>query len=309
MRALVAGSSGFIGKALVGEIRARGGTIHPIVRRAPGKNEVGIDLRNRELDLSMLPDELEGIDAVFQLSGEPLTPTRWSLAKREQIRSSRIATTDVIARHIAARDNPPPVLVSSSAIGYYGNRGDELLDENSTAGEGFLSELCRAWERAAAPAVDRGIRVVHARTGIVLDANGGMLKALVPIFRLGLGAKFGSGRQWMSWISLQDQVSALLFLAENASVDGAFNLTAPQPVRNFEFTKKLGAALGRPAILTVPTPIIHLIAGRRAGDELLLASQRVHPRRLEAAGFDYLDSTLESALGVALHANANSTRP
>lgn len=303
MRVLIAGSNGYIGGALRDALVARGDEVFPVVRGAPENGQAGIDLDRRLLDVTHLPGgELAGIDLVYQLSGVPIVPRRWGPAKRRAIRESRIATTEVIARAMAATDDPPATLVAMSAVGYYGDRGDELLDEGSTAGVGFLAELCREWEAATAPARERGIRVVNARTGIVIGPGGGALKAQLPMFRRGLGARLGSGRQYMSWISLADEVGALVHLGQAPEARGAYNCTAPQPVRNEEFTLTLAAALHRPAFLHAPRPLLVAAIGARFTDEFLLASQRCRSQRLESSGYRFSTPRLADAIGVALGA-------
>jgi len=313
MRALVTGASGFIGRALVARLASDGHTVERVVRGLAGPGEAAFDLDNRRIDMSQLAGgSLEGFDAVFHLAGEPITPSRWTPAKRERIRASRIVTTDVLARALAALDSPPPVLVSGSAIGYYGDRGDEILVEGSTAGTGFLAELCRAWEAATSPAKAGGIRVVNVRTGIVLGARGGVLAKQAPIFRLGLGGPLGAGRSWLSWIALEDEVGALLHAAACADLQGPCNLTAPSPVRSAEFADALGEALHRPARLAVPRAALVAAMGRMVADEVVLASQRVLPSRLEQTGYRFARPTVQGAIAVALgHApvGASGTAP
>jgi hypothetical protein len=301
MRVLLAGASGFIGSELAARLQREGHTINRIVRRDPGPGDALLESDPRHLDLSRLPGgSLTGIDAVFSIVGEPLVPRRWGPEKREAIRASRIQTTDLIARAIAAADEPPPVFVSMSAVGYYGDRGDEVLDEGSSAGSGFVADLCRSWEAATSPARERGVRVAFARSGIVLGAGGGVLATLLPLFRYGLGARLGNGRQWTSWISRPDAVSGLLEMARNETLSGAVNLVGPNPVRNATFTSTLGAVIGRPALLTAPRAAIVAIAGRRVADEFVLASARVLPKRLEAAGMNFEYPELTGALAAAL---------
>ena len=211
MKIAVTGASGFIGSALVRALRERGDEVYPVVRHPPGHGEVGIDLARRHLDTSRVPGHsLEGIDAAVHLAGAPIT-TRWSAKRLEVIRSSRVAVGDLLARSLALLERPPAVLVSGSAVGFYGDRAEEMLDETSPQGTGVLAELCRSWEQASAPAAERGIRVVTIRTGIVLGgtggAEGGILAAEVPIFKLCLGARLGDGRQWTSWIALDDEIA------------------------------------------------------------------------------------------------------
>lgn len=293
----VSGSSGFIGTRLVQELKAGGDQVHPIVRRTPGPGEIGLDLEHHRLDCSeMANGRLDSVDLIYHLSGEPLTPRRWTGAKREAIRSSRITSTDVIARAIATADCPPPVFVTMSAVGYYGSRGPEILDETATSGSGFLAELCRAWELAAAPAKAVGSRVVHARSGIVVSEHGGLVKRLAPFFRTGLGATLGDGRQWMSTVSLADEVRALRFLGTSPAMVGPCNVTSPNPITNADFTRALGRHFGRTAPFSIPVIALRLALGNVAADDLALASQRVVPSRLEAEGFVFDHPDVEDAL-------------
>ena len=299
MRTLVSGASGFIGRALLDRLRQDGHDVSCIVRHDPRPGDVLFDAASRSLDASRLPGgTLDGFDAVFHLAGAPIPLRRWGARTRELIRASRVTTTLALARALAATDAPPPVLVCASAIGIYGERGEEVLDEQSAAGEGFLAEVCRAWEAAAAPARAAGIRVVAARTGLVLGAGGGLVKAQLPAFRAGLGARLGSGRQWQSWISLTDEIEALLHAAACDELDGPCDLVAPEPVRNAELTDALAAALGRRARLALPAPLLALALGESAR-EMALASQRVIPRRLQETGFTHRLPDLHTTLVLA----------
>ena len=301
MRFAIGGSHGFIGTALSQALRSEGHEVHPMVRHAPRQGEIGVDLARRELDCSQIDGHHIGaVDVVVNLIGEPLTPNRWDAKKREAIRSSRIGSTDLIARAIATAPGPPKAFITMSAVGYYGNRGGEILTEQSTAGENFLAQVCRAWEASSAPARAVGVRVVHARAGIVLGHGGGILAALVPLFRLGLGGPLGDGSQWMSPISLTDAVRGLTFMATNDTLNGACNLTSPNPLTNRAFTKALGRSLHRPALLAVPAPVIRLALGRRTAESLPLASQRAIPALLERSGFEFRHPGIEDALGAAL---------
>jgi uncharacterized protein (TIGR01777 family) len=292
MRILVTGSTGFIGSALVAALRGRGDEVYPVVRRPPGPGEVGIDLPGRRLDAARLEGKsLEGIDAAVHLAGAPIT-TRWTPKHLENIRSSRVAVGDLLARSLAVLERPPAVLVSGSAVGVYGDRGDEVLDEQSSPGTGVLADICRSWEACTAPAAERGIRVVLVRTGIVLggpdSAEGGILAAELPLFKLGLGARLGDGRQWTSWVALDDEIAVLIRAIDDSGLSGAVNSTSPNPVRNAELTDAIASAVGRRSRLFVPSPALRLGLGRGAADELLLASQRALPRRLLEAGYSHL---------------------
>lgn len=274
------------------------------MRRPPSSGEVGLDLSRRQLDASRLTGgTLEGIDAAVHLSGAPIAVRR-NARRMEEIRSSRIAIGNLLATSLARLERPPSVLVGGSATGYYGDRGDEVLDETSPQGTGVLAELCRSWEQSAAPALARGIRVVAVRTGIVLGGTGGgaggMLAAELPLFRLGLGAQLGNGRQWTSWISLDDEIRVLVRAIDHAGITGPVNATAPNPVRNSELTEAIAGVVGRGSRLTVPAPLLRLALGRGTANELLLASQRVLPTKLADAGFLHLHPSLPAALTAAL---------
>ena len=302
MRILVSGSAGLIGRALISRLLADGHSIHRVVRGSPAPGVAAFDLAGRRLDLTGLPGgNLDRIDAVFHFSGEPLTPMRWSQEKRERVRASRVATTDLLARAIAAADTPPAVFVSASAVGYYGARADEVLDETSAPGSGFLAELCRAWEAAAAPAREAGIRVVNVRTGIVLARANPLIGLQLPLFRAGLGPHLASGRQWMSWIALDDEVAALLHTALTPSVNGPCNLTSPNPARNSEFAAAFARAVHRRSLYGVPSVVLRATMGREVA-EITLASQRVLPRKLVESGFSFSYPALDDAFAAALAA-------
>ncbi len=303
MRVVVAGAGGFIGGALVRALRRRGDEVYPIVRRPPAEGEVGLDLAGRHLDTSRMPGgSLEGIDAAVHLAGAPIT-TRWSARRLEEIRSSRIALGDLLARSLASLQRPPAVLVSGSAVGFYGDRAEEVLDEASLQGTGVLADLCGSWERSTAPAAERGIRVVTIRTGVVLGgsggADGGILAAEAPLFKLGLGARLGDGRQWTSWVALDDEIAVVLRAIDDTRLSGPVNSTAPNPVRNAELTDAIAHALGRRSRLAVPATLLRLALGRGAADELLLASQRALPKKLTEAGYVHAHGELPDALAAA----------
>jgi uncharacterized protein (TIGR01777 family) len=237
---------------------------------------------------------------VINLAGESLDQ-RWTTAARREIRESRVAGTSALARALASMESKPRTLLSGSAVGVYGNRGDEVLDEQSAPGDDFLAEVCVAWEAATAPAADAGIRVALLRSGLALSREGGALARMLTPYRLGVGGRLGSGRQWMSWISLEDYARAVNFLLATESVAGPVNLASPIPVTNAEFTRTLGRVLARPSLFPVPKLALKLVLGAMAQDTVL-ASQRVVPRRLLEAGFDFQHPTLESALRAALAA-------
>ena len=292
MKILVSGSHGLIGSALVSLLAGRGHRIIRLVRRlpAPGPQEAGWDPQARTID----GRALEGLDAAIHLAGESVARGRWTAAKKARIRESRVESTRFLARTLAGLTRRPRVLICASAIGYYGHRGDEILVEESAPGQGFLAEVCREWEAAAEAARQAGIRVVHVRTGLVLSPTGGALGALLPLFRLGLGGRFGSGRQWMSWITLDDEVEAIAHALGRDTIHGPVNLVSPQPVTNREFTNTLARVLRRPAVLAVPGAVLRAVAGEAAGE--LLGSQRAHPGRLLAGGYAFRHPELEAGL-------------
>ena len=293
----ISGSSGLIGTALTTRLRADGHTVMPMVRTTAREGEIHYDPRAGQLD----PEHLIGVDAIVHLAGAGIGDRRWTAAYRREILESRTLSTSLIARSMAEVVNRggPRTLLSGSAIGFYGATDDQELNERSDAGDGFLADVCREWEAATSPADDAGIRVAHLRTGIVLSPAGGALKKLLPLFRFGLGGRMGSGRQWQSWISIDDQVGAIAFLL-TADISGPVNLTAPTPVTNSEFTKVLAEALSRPALLPIPSFGPRLLLGRDLADALLFTGQRVLPDRLTEAGFSFEHSTLAEAFASLL---------
>lgn len=297
MKVLLTGSSGLIGSALRAALVARGDEVVRLVRpqSADGGSSVAWDPSVGSLDLEGL-NAVGPIDAVIHLAGAGIADKRWNSARKAEILASRITSTELLVSSLGRLDARPLTLVSSSAIGIYGSRGDEVLTETSAKGSGFLAEVCDAWESAAAPASDLGIRTVLARTGIVLSTEGGALGRQLPLFRFGLGGTLGAGRQWLSWISLADEVAALLACCQDRSLEGPVNLTAPTPVTNAEFTHALGRALSRPAFMRVPPVALRVALGAELVNEALLASQRVEPAMLETAGFEFGDPTLDRAL-------------
>lgn len=290
-RVAITGSHGLIGSALVRLLTGDGIEVVRVVRRNPAAGDVLWDPARGEIDRH----RLESLDAVVHLAGENLAAGRWTAARKRRLAASRIAGTTLLSRALTQLEAPPAVLISASAIGFYGDRGDEILTEASAPGSGFLAELAQAWEAAAEPARAAGIRVVHPRFGVVLSPAGGALARLLPIFRLGLGGRLGSGRQWMSVQTLDDTVTAIRHTMTHAELSGAVNVTSPAPLTNAQFARALGRALHRPALLPVPAPILKLLLGQLA-DETLLASQRVLPERLLQTGYRFQDPTADSAL-------------
>jgi len=290
MKIVVSGASGLIGTQLVAKLSSSGHEVVRLVRRSPRSGEIQWNPKSGTLDAAAL----EGADAVIHLSGAGIGDKRWTDGYRKEILDSRTATTALLAKTMASLSRKPSVFLSGSAIGIYGARNDEQLTEVSTHGTGFLAEVCEQWEAAAQPAVDAGIRTVYLRTGIVLSPKGGALKKLLPLFKLGVGGKFGNGKQWQSWISIDDEIGAIEHLL-TANVSGAVNLTAPNPVTNAEFTKVLASVLKRPAIVPVPTFAPKILLGGELADALLFTGQRVIPAALNASGYNFKHTTLESA--------------
>lgn len=301
MDVAITGASGLIGKALVSALEADG---HRVVRLArPGSKGAATGSGDT---IAWSPDAgtidaggLEGVDAVVHLAGEGIAERRWSDAQKQRILESRTKGTALLSSTLAALRRPPRVLLSSSAIGYYGDRGTEVLTEQSGPGEGFLTDVCVAWEQATRPAEEAGIRVAHLRTGIVLSRHGGALGTMLPLFRFGLGGRLGRGSQMWSWITLADHVAATRFLLD-ADLAGAVNLTAPAPVSNAAFTRALASALHRPAVLPVPSFGPALLLGRELAHHLLFASADVRPERLGAAGFTFAHADIDTALPAVL---------
>lgn len=289
-RVLITGARGLLGSALAPVLRGRGHSVAALTRGAPGPGEIHWDPAGGVLEARAL----EGLDAVVHLAGEPIG-VRWTAERKASIRASRVEGTRLLANRLVALERPPRVLVSVSAIGFYGDRGDEILDEQSPPGTGFLPDLCRAWEEAAAPALSAGIRVVHPRLGLVLAPGGGALARMLPAFRLGLGGPLGGGRAWWSWVVLDDVVAAFLRALGDERLSGPVNVVAPIPVRSGDFARALGKALRRPAFLPVPSFVLRALFGEMA-DEALLASARVESVRLRAAGHSFLFPDLEEAL-------------
>ncbi|MGK5554528.1 TIGR01777 family oxidoreductase [Actinomadura kijaniata] len=295
MKVTVTGSTGLIGTALVRSLRADGHEVVRLVRREPsGPDEARWDPVGGTVDAAAV----EGADAVVHLAGAGVGDRRWTASYKREIRDSRVLGTRTLAEAVAGAERRPRVLVSGSAIGFYGDTGDREVHEDAPMGRGFLAGLVRDWEAAARPAAEAGVRVAHARTGIVLDGGGGLLGRVLPLFRLGLGARLGDGRQWVSWISAADEIAALRFLIDH-ELSGPVNLVGPSPVTNADYTRAVARAVRRPAVLAVPAFALRL-ALREFADEGPLISQRVLPRRLEEAGFRFAHRDLPAALEAVL---------
>lgn len=291
----LSGASGLLGSALRPVLTTAGWQVRPLVRRDAKPGEVRWDPAAGTLDAMALA----GVSAAIHLAGESIAAGRWTEAKKAAIRSSRILGTRLLSESLARLPQRPEVLVSASAIGIYGDRGDALLSEDSPLGSDFLAEVVKEWEAATAPASDAGIRVVHLRLGIILARDGGALPRMARPFQLGAGGPIGSGRQWMSWIALDDAVRVVLEALQNPGARGPFNAVAPEPVRNADFAARLGEVLHRPALVPVPAFALRLLFGEMA-DAALLASQRVVPARLNALGFVFRHPSLREALHAAL---------
>ncbi len=290
-RIVISGASGLIGTALSAALRAQGIEVARLSRAPAGPDEIAWDPKTGYLDAGVF----EGASAVVNLAGRSLAKGRWSARVRAEIVESRVRSTRLLVGAMRKADARPAVLVSASAIGYYGNRGDALLDESSLPGTGFLADLTRAWEAEARRAEARGIRVVCTRFGLILTRLGGAMGPMLPLFRLGLGGPLGSGRHWWSWIHIDDVVAAILFAIATASLEGPVNIVGPAQVRNRDFARALGAALHRPAVLPVPPLALRLVFGAMA-DEMILSSQRVTPAKLQARGFTFRWPELGPAL-------------
>ena len=298
MKILVSGSHGMVGKALVSSLTNDG---HEVIRLVRHEHTLGAP------EIEWQPDEgridaqhLEGLDVVVHLAGESIASGRWTNDKKRAIRESRVKGTSILSETLARLNRPPSLFLSASAIGYYGNRGDELLTETSAPANDFLSSVCIEWEQASKPAAEKGIRTVNMRFGIILDANEGALAKMLTPFRMGVGGRVGSGKQWMSWIALDDVVGAIKFVMEDNSVSGPVNFVAPNPVTNAEFTSTLGRVLSKPTIFPVPAFAARIAFGEMA-DALLLSSQRVDPRVLQDKGYLFNWPTLEPALTKIVH--------
>lgn len=298
LRIGITGATGLIGGNLTGYLKAAGHQLVLFVRDSsqvkklfPDSQVVTWDMLDGPPD----PSTLEGLDAFVNLAGAPIAGGRWTQRRKQMIRNSRVVGTGNLVEGMRRCDQPPGVLINGSAIGYYGTRGDQILDEESTPGGDFLGETCVEWERQAEKASEMGVRVVLLRTGLVLSAAGGALGPMLIPFKLGLGGVLGSGRQYMSWIHIRDEIRLIDFLLTSQEFSGPFNATAPNPAKNRDFTKSLGNALGRPAFMKVPAFVLRLVLGEMA-DALLLNGQRVIPARALESGFRFEFETLQEAL-------------
>jgi len=292
MKVLVSGSNGLIGSEVVTRLTGAGHYVIRLVRGEPdrARGDITWDPVTGAIERSKLRD----IEAVIHLAGENIMGL-WTSSKKERIHNSRVVATEYLAEAFAGSTPRPSVFICASAIGYYGNRGDERLTEASSPGSGFLARLCREWEDATAIARHAGIRIVNTRIGLVLSPRGGALASMLPPFKLGIGGPIGLGRHYMSWITLDDVADAIMFALENDSITGPVNFTAPAPVTNREFTRSLARALNRPAFLPVPTPLLKLLPGQMA-QETILSSARVEPEKLLRAGFKFGSADIDHAL-------------
>jgi uncharacterized protein len=292
-RYLVSGTSGPIGKALLPILQKRGRTTRLVRGAVTGDDQIRWDPAR-----PLTAEQLEGFSAVIHLAGETIAG-RWNPAKKARIRDSRLQGTRNLAEALAKTSSPPGVFVCASAIGYYGNRGDEILREESAPGYDFLAEVCREWEAATQPAAQAGIRTVNTRFGVILSRDGGALPKMLPPFRMGVGGRIGDGRQWMSWVHISDVVGVIEHVLDKAGVSGPVNVVAPSPTTNAEFTRTLAAVLHRPAIFPLPAFAVRLAFGEM-GEALLLGSQRVEPGKLRANGYEFQFSQLAPALASIL---------
>ena len=293
MRVLVTGSSGLIGRELVAELGRQGHEVTRLVRRpAATAGEASWDPSAGTIEA----DKLEGHAAAVHLAGAGIGDHRWSDDHKRAVLDSRVQGSGLLARTLAGLDQPPAVLISGSAVGYYGYESDQPMTETSPKGRGFLADVVAAWEEAAAPAQEAGIRTVRIRSGVVLTAKGGALRKQLLPFKLGIGGRLGDGEQWLSWISLDDEVAAIIHLLTSESTQGPVNVTSPQPVTNKEFTATLGRVLKRPTFMPVPTPALHALFGTEMTKEMLLGGQKVLPAKLEESGYTFAHPILEEAL-------------
>lgn len=293
MKILVSGSHGLIGEPLVNSLERGGHEVFRLIRREarPGAREIEWHPDRLIIDAPAL----EGCDVIINLAGDGIADGRWSEEKKRRIRDSRVNGTRLLSEAMSKLARRPKTFICASAIGIYGHRGDEVVDENSTPGKGFLADVCRAWEQATEPAEQAGIRVVKLRLGVVLTKDGGIMGSMLRPFKLGLGGKVGSGKQYLSWVAMEDAVAAANFILANEALRGAINVASPRPVTNEEFTKTLGRLLSRPTFMTMPAFAARLAFGEMA-DEMMLSSTRVEPKRLKEVGYQFEFTDLESAL-------------
>jgi uncharacterized protein (TIGR01777 family) len=295
MKILIAGASGLVGSALVPKLKAAGAEVTPLVRSAAKSGEIEWHPDRGSIDTPAL----EGFDAVINLAGDGIANGRWTEEKKRRIVDSRVNGTRLLSETMANLSRKPATFINASAIGFYGNRGDELVDEDSGPGEGFLAGVCRQWESATAPAEQAGIRVVKLRLGVILTKDGGIMGSMLAPFKLGLGGKVGSGKQVISWVAMDDVVAAISFILQNESARGPINVVAPHPATNEEFTKTLGRVLSRPTFMTMPAFAARLAFGEMA-DEMMLSSTRVAGKVLNDAGFKFQFPELEGAVRAML---------
>ncbi|MEJ6510682.1 MAG: TIGR01777 family oxidoreductase [Actinomycetota bacterium] len=301
MKIAITGASGLIGRALTTSLLADGHQVIPVVRRPNSATPDAIEWNPAAGTIEA--SKFEGVDGVVHLAGAGIGDKRWSVSYKREILESRTKGTELLARTLVSLSAPPSVMVSGSAIGFYGDTGDNAVNESASAGNDFLAEVCVAWEAAAAPAVDAGIRVPFLRTGIVLTTDGGALAKMLPLFRFGLGGRMGSGKQWWSWISMADEIGTIRWLLDH-DISGPVNATAPSTVTNSQFTKALGEAMHRPTFAPVPSFGPKLLLGAELADALLFTSARVVPRALEASGYSFAHPTIEAALRDVLTSKA-----
>lgn len=296
MRIAITGSTGLIGSRLVERFRERGDTVHRLVRRASdaGPGDIVWSVADGQIDAA----GLEGVDAVIHLAGEPIGAKRWTHEQKQRIVNSRRDGTQLLATALAGLSSPPSVMVSGSAVGYYGDRKDEVLTEFSAPGTDFLADVCAQWEQAAEPAARAGIRVVNSRTGVVIHREGALIEKIELPFKLGVGGRVGSGRQYVAWVSMEDEISAIEFLVDG-DLEGPVNVVGPTPVTNAEMTKVLGRVMNRPTLLPIPSFAIRALYGEM-GVTLATSSQRAVPTKLTDAGFEFTDTSIDSAIEKAL---------
>jgi uncharacterized protein (TIGR01777 family) len=302
MKILVTGASGLVGSALVPFLESKGHVVLRLVRSGPVPGSAEIRWEPEKGIES--PAQLEGLDGVVHLAGENISEGRWSDEKKARIRDSRVKGTRTLSEALAGLTRPPQTLISASAIGFYGTRGDEVLTEQSASGDNFLAEVCREWELATRPAAEKGIRVVTLRFGVILSTEGGALQKMLTPFKLGVGGRVGDGRQYMSWITLDDVVGAIYYALTNETLHGPVNAVAPRAVTNLEFTKTLGHVLSRPTLFPAPKFALRIAFGEMA-DALLLSSARVEPQRLKESGYSFQYPELEGALRHMLEKEGN----